>query len=149
MGVFNTKGFVTLSDIDALVARVASLEAAVLFESDLVAYRADTNYQAAATMLNLKNAGFAARRIPTTLGKATIIEGINFGQDFIEPPIVVCNAVSDKDPYIAFPENVTSKTCSIRVIPINTMQNKKKDTKINAKGSGDYIDIIAIGKTKA
>lgn len=144
---FSAKGFVTLDDLDALSAKIDALSDTIK-KGDLLAYSNATKYNVAADMLPLEKTGFVARRIPLTFSGTDVIEGVLFGQDFTEAPIVVCNAISDKNPYLAFPENVTTSSCTIRLIPINTMQNKKAAKKIDAKGVGDYIDLIAVGKTK-
>jgi hypothetical protein len=142
MGYFNSNGFVTLSQLDALYDEVQALKAV---NADLVAYNSDSAYASASQMLTLENTGFEARRISIDLSKNPVISGITFGQDFTSPPVVVCTAISDKEPYLAYPENVTRDQCSIRVIPINTLQNQKTNT--NSNRTGDYLNIIAIGPT--
>ena len=142
MGYFNSNGFVTLSQLDALYDEVQALKAV---NADLVAYNSDSAYASASQMLTLENTGFEARRISIDLSKNPVISGITFGQDFTSPPVVVCTAISDKEPYLAYPENVTRDQCSIRVISINTLQNQKTNT--NSNRTGDYLNIIAIGPT--
>lgn len=142
MGYFNSNGFVTLSQLDALYDEVQALKAV---NADLVAYNSDSAFSSASQMLTLENTGFEARRISIDLSKNPVISGITFGQDFTAPPVVVCTAISDKEPYLAYPENVTRDQCSIRVIPINTLQNQKTNT--NSNRTGDYLNIIAIGPT--
>lgn len=142
MGYFNSNGFVTLSQLDALYDEVQALKAV---NADLVAYNSDNAFTSASQMLTLENTGFEARRISIDLSKNPVISGITFGQDFTSPPVVVCTAISDKEPYLAYPENVTRDQCSIRVIPINTLQNQKTNT--NSNRTGDYLNIIAIGPT--
>lgn len=142
MGYYSNNGYVTLAQLDALYDDVQNMKN---INSDLVAYKSDSSYTTTSEMLNLENTGFEARRINIDLSKNTIISGITFGQDFIAPPVVTVNAISDRQPYIAYPESVTATECSIRVIPLNTLQNRANA--ISPNSSGEYLNIIAIGPT--
>lgn len=142
MGYYSNNGFVTLAQLDALYDDVQNIKN---INSDLVAYKSDSSYTSSSEMLNLENTGFEARRINIDLVKNPIITGIVFGQDFTSAPVVTVNAISDRQPYLAYPENVTATECTIRVIPISTIQNKTNIVSPNS--SGEYLNIIAIGPT--
>ena len=142
MGYYSNNGFVTLAQLDALYDDVQNLKT---INSDLVAYKSDSSYSSSSEMLNLENTGFEARRINIDLAKNPIISGIVFGQDFTAPPVVTCTAVSDKEPYLAFPESVTREGCTIRVIPLSILQNR--NTSASSQTNNDYINIIAVGPT--
>jgi hypothetical protein len=142
VGFFSSNGFVTLNQLDALYDEVQDLKAV---NADLVSYKVDSSYSSRSDILALSNTGFEARTISVDLSKTPLISGITFGQDFVSPPVVVVNAVSDKRSYLAYPENVTRDDCSIRIIPITTLQNQ--NTSSNPNSTTDFINIIAIGPT--
>lgn len=144
MGFFNSNGFVTLSQLDALYDEVQDLKAV---NADLVAYKVDSSYSSKSDILSLQNTGFEARKISVDLSNTPLISGVTFGQDFVSPPVVVVTAVSDKRSYLAYPENITRDECSIRIVPITTLQNQNTST--NPNSAGDYVNIIAIGPTVA
>ena len=142
MGVYSNNGYVSLAQLDALYDDVQNLKAV---NADLVAYKSDSSYNSASEMLNLETAGFEARRINVDLSKNQIISGITFGQDFTSPPVVTCTAISEREPYLVFPENVTRDGCTIRVVSLSVLQNKNVSASTSA--NTDYINIIAIGPT--
>lgn len=147
MSNFNGQGYFTLSDLDSFDKRLAQIEASLGIvtstdsrDSDLVFYRnAKADQSAKSTVLNIVNAGFEVLRLQMNVKQTTM--KVTFGQDFIEPPVVLAGADAYSSDYAAFVDNVTTSGCTIRLVKI-------KDKLGKAQGKTEYINIIAAGKTK-
>ena len=91
------------------------------------------------TLLNIVNAGFEVLRLQMNVKQTTM--KVTFGQDFIEPPVVLAGADAYAEDYAAFVDDVTTSGCTIRLVKI-------KDKLGKAHGKTEYVNIIAVGKTR-
>lgn len=137
--IYSQKGYLTMADLDSLVSRIETLENQI--QESFANYKNGAATKSASS-LKMDEVGFDVIRIKIAAADLTSNYRVKFSQPFVEAPVVVASADTHTKDYVAFVDAVDNQSCVIRFVKIN-------DNKVTTGSKNHYVNIIAVGKTKA
>jgi hypothetical protein len=142
MGMFGSRGYITLADMDNMNADITALKETVKAIDTQVSGSSDLMYYAAGSQntvpLSLTQTAIEAVRFPVNLYNRTF--SYTFKAPFLEPPVVTVTPDTASNQYICSVNSVTKDSVSVKVTYYNGT---------TTGSTGEAINIIAIGKTAA
>jgi hypothetical protein len=145
---FTGQGYFTLAQLDALAAEIQDLKDFILSGDeglgDLFFYKNNaTENKSVTSKLAIGNAGIDLARIKVALDNDLKITH-QFGQDFAETPLVFASVESNKNNLVAQIVSTSKSGCVINFVSLNGT----KATPKRIKGKTEWVNVLAIGKTK-